>query len=233
MEFRADVRVVKPLNIRSGGPYLSQTIARREEIGALLQTSERLEGEGVKSNSLWYREEGTGFYFWSGATELIRRVETPDIQSDAKVERLSPHFSLDELTISQEAVRHGIDNTPSDAVLKNLRVLASFLEEVRVVLGGTAIHISSGYRSEALNARINGSPTSAHCRGLAADFTAPAFGGVFETAAAIAASKLPFDQVIYEHGTWVHLGLADTGSTPRRQELSFFGNGYLPGLRRR
>jgi len=117
---------------------------------------------------------------------------------------LSEHFNLGEFTTSQEATRHSINNTPSPAVVENLRMLAALLEQVRTLLGSHSIHISSGYRSLALNRYIGSNDTSAHIRGYAADFTCPAFGTPIEVAKEIAESNLKFDQLIYE-GTWVHI----------------------------
>ena len=125
---------------------------------------------------------------------------------------LSLNFSLDEFTASQEATRHGIKNTPSPAVVENLRMLATLLEQIRTLLGSRSIHISSGYRSLALNRHIGSNDTSAHVRGYAADFTCPAFGKPLEVAKKIAESNLKFDQLIYEgvsqskpEGVWIHL----------------------------
>jgi len=144
---------------------------------------------------------------------------------------LSPHFSLEELTFSQTAARQGIDNSASPQVAANLVLVAGILEDIRSLLGDVPIHISSGYRCPALNTLIGGSRTSAHMNGLAADFTAPDFGSVLEVAQAIAASDLVFDQLIHEYGTWVHVGMAANGVTPRRQLLTIFkGTGYMPGI---
>ena len=117
---------------------------------------------------------------------------------------MTDHFSLNELTASQEATRHGINNTPSGKPLENLRMLAALLEQVRELLGGHSIRISSGYRSLALNRHIGSNDTSAHVRGYAADFTCPSFGTPLEVAKKIAGSNLKFDQMIYE-GTWIHI----------------------------
>ena len=145
--------------------------------------------------------------------------------------KLTEHFTLDELVASQTAARKGIDNTPSPVVQKNLVRLAKVLEEVRTLLGGVPIQISSGYRGPELNKAIGGSKTSAHMQGLAVDFTAPQFGTVMQTAKKIAASGIEFDQIIYEYGTWVHLGLAADGVAPRAQKLSIFkGTGYIAGI---
>ena len=117
---------------------------------------------------------------------------------------LSAHFSLDELTASQEATRHNIDNTPSEKVVENLRMLATLLEQVRELLGSRSIRISSGYRSLALNRHIGSNDTSAHLRGYAADFTCPSFGTPLAVAKEIAESNLKFDQLIYEQN-WIHI----------------------------
>jgi zinc D-Ala-D-Ala carboxypeptidase len=145
--------------------------------------------------------------------------------------KLTEHFTLEELVISQTAERKGIDNSPSAEIIKNLTRVASLLEEVRVLLGTVPILISSGYRSPDLNKAIGGSKKSAHMAGLAVDFTAPGYGSVLQVAKKIASSSVPFDQVIYEYGSWVHLGLSALGTEPRRQELTIFrGAGYLNGL---
>ena len=118
---------------------------------------------------------------------------------------MTEHFSLDEFTASQEATRHGINNKPSAKVVENLRMLAALLEQVRELLGGNSIRISSGYRSLALNRHIGSSDTSAHVRGYAADFTCPSFGTPITVAKKIAESNLKFDQLICEGNAWIHI----------------------------
>jgi zinc D-Ala-D-Ala carboxypeptidase len=110
---------------------------------------------------------------------------------------LSANFALEEFTESQTAARKGIDNTPDAATLKNLKALADALEVVREKLGNLPMRISSGYRSPALNKAVGGSKNSSHMSGLAVDFTAPRFGTVLQTAKAVAASGIDFDQIIY------------------------------------
>ena len=57
---------------------------------------------------------------------------------------LTPNFTLEELTASETAERNGWDNSPNDQELANLTRLADFLEQVKVVLNGKPIIISSG-----------------------------------------------------------------------------------------
>ena len=143
---------------------------------------------------------------------------------------LSEHFNLDEFTASQEATRHSINNTPSSAVVENLRMLATLLEQVRELLGGNSIRISSGFRCLSLNRHIGSNDTSAHVHGYAADFTCPAFGAPIAVAKKIAESNLKFDQLIYEQN-WIHISCDPKN---RRQLLTArFVNGkahYTTGI---
>lgn len=141
--------------------------------------------------------------------------------------RLSPHFTLEELTATQH---RRLDNTPSPATLENLRRTAERMEEVRSLLGDRVIKVSSGYRSPAVNKAVGGAKTSAHLSGLAVDFVCPTFGSPAEVCAAIARSDLIFDQLI-EEGRWIHLSADPRG---RRQVLTKRknGGGYRAGLGR-
>lgn len=130
--------------------------------------------------------------------------------------RLSPHFSLAEMLVSQTAARRGIDNTPGDAEIAALRSLCvEVLEPVRKHFARPVI-VSSGYRSPALNRAIGGSPTSQHSKGEAADFTVPGVG-VLDLAQWMH-RNLNYDQLIYEFGSWVHVSYR-VGRL-RNQELS-------------
>lgn len=145
----------------------------------------------------------------------------------------SPHFTLEELTHSDAALRMGVDNTPSAEVIANLqRLSTTLLEPARAAVG--PIETSSGYRCPALNAALKGSLTSAHMRGLAHDGTSMVKSNVDYMNWWVRSSGLPFDQVIYEFGGWVHVGASPEGVTPRRQPLMIFfdskgiSTGYLP-----
>ncbi|MEI7456588.1 MAG: D-Ala-D-Ala carboxypeptidase family metallohydrolase [Nitrosomonadales bacterium] len=146
---------------------------------------------------------------------------------------LSPHFTLEELTHSQQAVRAKIDNTPDSTVLFGLTQIANMLEEVRQLLAHP-IQISSGFRCTKLNTLIGGKKNSQHVLGLAVDFICPGYGTPKEICQTLLASGLKFDQLICE-GTWVHLSLAIPGLPLRNQVLTaVFESGrktrYLAGL---
>ena len=138
---------------------------------------------------------------------------------------LSPHFTLDELTVSQTAARLGLDNDPPPEVLAALKRTALGLEAVRVRLGGAPILVSSGYRSPAVNAAVGGSPSSQHMRGEAVDFTSPRFGTPRQIVDALADSDVPYDQLILEFGRWVHISFS---ALPRRHALVIDRSGTRP-----
>lgn len=147
--------------------------------------------------------------------------------------RLTPHFTLDELTASGTAGRLAIDNTPPDYVLPNLQRLANSLEQVRELLGNMPIHILSGYRCPALNAAVKGAPHSWHMGGLAADFICPAYGPPRDICKRLLAVGLPFDQLIFE-GNWVHWAIPRDPAKPLKQVLTAkfteFGARYSKGI---
>lgn len=131
----------------------------------------------------------------------------------------SPNFSMDELTHSDTAARHGIDNTPNDNEKENLYKLAMEMEDVRELLNNKPIFISSGYRCLALNELLGSKKTSSHIKGLAADFTCRQFGTPNEIVFALINSDIPYDQVILEFDRWVHISFCEDEETPRRQAL--------------
>ncbi|MFK0094340.1 D-Ala-D-Ala carboxypeptidase family metallohydrolase [Pseudomonas sp. NPDC090592] len=140
---------------------------------------------------------------------------------------ITPHFTLDEMTVSQLAARDGFDNTPPPEARANLQLLCGALEQVRALFG-LPIIVSSGYRSERVNQLIGGAAKSQHVQGLAADFTVIETSPR-DTARRIIDSSIVFDQLILEFDHWVHLSV--TRGTPRRQVLTVRkGTGYLAGL---
>lgn len=125
---------------------------------------------------------------------------------------LTEHFTLDEFADSQTAARLGLDNTPSEEVIANLRGLCdTILEPARQALG--PLRISSGYRAPAVNAAVGGSKGSAHMLGFAADVIPVEVSKL--TFARWVKQWVPFDQVIGEYGVpgagpegqpaWIHV----------------------------
>lgn len=138
--------------------------------------------------------------------------------------RISKHLSLAEVTRSETAKRNGIDNKPTAEHLENFKLLAEKVFEPIRAHFGVPIHISSGYRSKALNDLIKGSSSSQHCKGEAIDIDMDGSDSevtnkmVFDFIVA----NLDWDQIIHEFGTdsnpdWVHVSYSKKKN--RKQKL--------------
>lgn len=139
--------------------------------------------------------------------------------------QLTEHFTLEEFLVSETAARRGINNTPTDAVVKNLKRLAERLEQVRAIFHKPVI-ITSGYRCPQLNEAVGGSKNSAHMSGLAADFNIFGAGGPLQVAILInQRQNIAFDQLINEYDSWVHIGIEAEGEEPRRQTMTYKRDG--------
>jgi uncharacterized protein YcbK (DUF882 family) len=141
---------------------------------------------------------------------------------------LTPHFTLEELTASETAERNGWDNSPNDQEMANLTRLADFLEQVKVVLNGKPIIISSGLRTKKVNDAVGSRDTSQHRLGCAADFRVPGMTPD-QVVKAIVASGIGYDQVIREFDRWTHISVPNSVDTsPRRQALIIDKAGTRP-----
>ena len=132
--------------------------------------------------------------------------------------RISEHFTLEEFVESATAKRRHIDNTPSDTVVLAITTLVNGLLEPLRKRWGAPIYVNSGYRSPALNKAVNGSLTSQHMRGEAADIRASSPKENMRLYHVLRTSFM-FDQIIAEEydvatGTcgWVHVSFKATGN---------------------
>lgn len=143
---------------------------------------------------------------------------------------LSNHVSLAEFCHSDTAKRRGIDNTIKDpAHLASAKLLCEKVFEPIREHFGVPIHISSGYRSAALNRAVKGSASSQHCRAEAMDIDADRYGKVTNKEIFdYIREHLEWDQMIWEFGNdlqpdWVHVSFKATGN--RRQILKAIKEG--------
>ena len=81
---------------------------------------------------------------------------------------MTEHFTFEELTHTSHSDLLEANRESSKSFLKQLKYVASTLEEIRAVLG-VPLKVTSGFRNNALNKRVGGSPTSGHTKGLCAD----------------------------------------------------------------
>jgi uncharacterized protein YcbK (DUF882 family) len=130
--------------------------------------------------------------------------------------QLSPHFSLEELTHTDH---RQFDNAPNQDELANLNRLASFLEQVKSVLGGKPIMINSAFRSKQVNDAVGSKDTSQHRIGCAADMRVPNMTPD-EVVKAVIASGIGYDQIIREFDRWTHISIPNhPEDKPRQQAL--------------
>lgn len=130
--------------------------------------------------------------------------------------QLTPHFTLEELTVTNH---REFDNTPNAAEIANLQRLAEFLELVKTVLGGKPIMVNSAFRSKQVNDSVGSKDTSQHRVGCAADIRVPGMTPN-EVVMAIKMAKLNVDQCIREFDAWTHVSIPnDPKNAPRKQYL--------------
>jgi hypothetical protein len=81
--------------------------------------------------------------------------------------RITPHFTIGEFALGQEARRFNHQYQVDTAA-----ELAAFLERVRTAFGGKSVIITSGYRPPAVNRSVGGASASEHL------YSAPSVGAV-------------------------------------------------------
>lgn len=148
--------------------------------------------------------------------------------------QLTKHFTLQEMTASETAVRRGFDNTPNATELANLVRTAELLEEVKAVLDMKPILVNSAFRSKQVNDAVGSRDTSQHRLGCAADIRVPGMNPD-QVCRAIINSGIQFDQLIREFwtpdagGGWTHISVPNTKEmTARRQALIIDRAGTRP-----
>jgi len=138
--------------------------------------------------------------------------QTTTINTEIK----SEFFTLAELTRSDTAARHKIDNSPSAAIVANLQYGVDMVLDPLRRLYGQPIRINSGFRCSQLNKLVGGVPNSWHQLGNAADIHISSA----EEAKILFSNlqKLPsVDTVLFEHSKtaqWLHVQW-DKTRTPR------------------
>jgi len=136
---------------------------------------------------------------------------------------LSANFSLKELTKSDTATRLGIDNTPDDEAIDNLKTLCEkVLQPVREHFG-KSVTVNSGFRSSETNQATGGSKTSDHVKGQAADIEIAGIANA--DLAQWIMDNLDYTQLILEFYTqgipdsgWVHVSYDPNNL--KKQELT-------------
>ena len=143
--------------------------------------------------------------------------------------RLSPHFTLGELTKTKTK----IENVPNEAQVENLKRLCGWLEELRrrptpspsLLREGSEepIIINSGYRSPEVNRAVGGVPDSNHLTGCAVDIHVTGLEQLIHYASTLLdisdERQEDFDELLLERsprGTyWLHFAVRPSGNRRR------------------
>lgn len=159
--------------------------------------------------------------------------------------KLSEHFTEEEYIYSDTAKRYGLNNSMNDFHRKiAVHTCNYLLEPLRSLLNQyykcvVIICITSGYRGPELNAKVNGVPTSEHCKGCAVDITCyKVLNGVkvkinpLELYNLIKTwvkeGKISVNQCIYEvsgSSIWVHVSHHPSGKTCDKRQFLKYNNG--------
>jgi GH24 family phage-related lysozyme (muramidase) len=104
---------------------------------------------------------------WAGALPKVEPQTAKLTPSSPFTARITPHITLGEFALGQEARRFQHQHQVNTAA-----ELAAFLERARVAFGGKPIIITSGYRPAAINRSVGGASGSEHL------YDAPGVGAV-------------------------------------------------------
>lgn len=134
---------------------------------------------------------------------------------------LSPHFSYEEMTRSEWATKHRVDNTPNELQLAALINLCWKLgEPLREVFG--PIRVTSGFRSEAVNTGVHGVGGSKHLSGEAMDLhlSSEQLGKEYYL---FIRKHVDFDQLLFEYNSqgamWLHCSVCLDPRENRHQAI--------------
>ena len=143
------------------------------------------------------------------------------------------HFTLGELTKSDLALRHNIDNAPHEAAIEAMqRLTVAVLEPLRLHFARPVV-IRSGFRCLELNALCGSGSHSQHTKGEAADIEIPGVQNLH--LARWIRDNLEYDQLIAEYlspddpyAGWVHVSYV--GARNRKECLTINHAGTQTGL---
>ena len=128
--------------------------------------------------------------------------------------QITKNFSYYELTKSQTALRHGIDNTPEFEHIKNMTHWCISLGQPLRDMIGMPITVNNFFRTRELNTEIGGAENSQHMDGCSGDIEVVGMSNL--DLYNIIKDHFVYDQLILEYHTvgdpdsgWVHVSFID------------------------
>lgn len=154
--------------VRTAAEHVARTGAiTPHQLAALTRLDERLKAHpdiAQEFTDLW-RAQGSPAATPPGPPQQQQPIKLSPSSPFSR--RITPHFTIGEFALGQEARRfdhqHQVDTAAE---------LAAFLERVRLAFGGKAVIITSGYRPPAINRSVGGASASEHL------YSAPGIGAV-------------------------------------------------------
>lgn len=155
----------------------------------------------------------------------------------ADVPMLAPHLSRREFLGSVHhpdlVAANELDFASSPLLQLNAARLFAAYEQAHAVVG--RMRVTSGYRCDALNRAVGGAgyhpgqKPSAHMDARAIDVQ-PLDVSLVEAMEKLRASSIPFEKLIFEGGTWLHLQVPKAGEPAHRIALMWFGGSDYPAF---
>ncbi len=154
-------------------------------------------------------------------------VKTEEMIGDLGAGKLSPHFTLKEMTKTSVKMK----NVPTGAQVENLKRLCGWLEQLRARWnmmygdGDDPVVINSGYRSPQVNSAVGGVSTSNHLTGCAADIRVSGQDQLIRYAAILLdisdETREDFDELLLERNSkgsyWLHFAVRPPEQGNRRK----------------
>lgn len=149
---------------------------------------------------------------------------------------ITTNFKYSEMCYSSKATQLGIPNLPTGDEAKHIeelvtKILQPLRNEIKL-----PIKVNSGFRNPRVNKLVGGVSNSAHLTGYAADIVCPSYGGGSVKKFCeyvrdfLIKNNIKFDQLIFEYGTWVHIGIRDLGGRQRGEVITINKKGKFQGI---
>lgn len=141
--------------------------------------------------------------------------------------------TLERISKSETAIRHGIENKPDAHQLFAIRLLAEHIYDPLCLHFNMTIPYNSWFRNSVLNSIIGGARNSQHAKGEAVDLDMDGSGSPITNSVLFhwIYNNLDFDQLIWEYGNdqnpgWVHVSFSAIKNRKQVLKIKSRASGY-------